>query len=151
VRYQQRWADHCALVTKYETRPPQQPVGYRLSTSVGGDATGEGGGRIICDDPHNVQEAESDAVRKGTTDWFDVVMSTRTNDPKKAAKVIVMQRSHQQDLSGHLLEQGNWEHLCMPAEYEGSTQVTSIGWSDPRKEHRELLWPERFGARGSTP
>ena len=74
-----------------------------------------------------------------------MVMSTRVNDPKTAAKVVVMQRCHQRDLSGHLLEQGGWEHLCLPAEYENSRQVTSIGFADPRTEHGELLWPERFG------
>ena len=93
----------------------------------------------------NVQEAESDSVRKGTVDWWDVVMSTRVNDPRSAAKVVVMQRCHQQDLSGHVLEQGGWEHLCLPAEYEGPGRVTSIGFSDPRTEIGELLWPERFG------
>jgi predicted phage terminase large subunit-like protein len=145
--YQQRWGDRFALTSDQNTkgRFDNNRSGYRLSTSVGGAVTGEGGDRIVCDDPHNVQEAESDAVRKGTIDWFDIVMSTRTNDPKTAAKVVVMQRCHQQDLSGHLLEQGGWEHLCLPAEYEGSSRTTSIGWSDPRKEQRELLWPERFG------
>ena len=78
----------------------------------GGAVTGEGGDRIVCDDPNNVNEVESDSVRRSTNDWFDVVMSTRVNDPKTAAKVVVMQRCHQQDLSGHLLEQGDWEHLC---------------------------------------
>jgi predicted phage terminase large subunit-like protein len=48
-------------------------------------------------------------------------------------------------LSGHLLEQGGWEHLCLPAEYESSSRPTSIGWSYPRHEHGELLWPDRFG------
>ena len=72
-------------------------------------------------------------------------MSTRVNDPRTAAMVVVMQRCHQQDLGGHLLEQGGWEHLCLPAEYEGPSRATSIGWSDPRQEHGELLWPERFG------
>src|SRR5260370_32370681 len=104
------------------TRAHNDRSGYRLSTSVGGAATGEGGDRIVCDDPHNVQEAESDSVRKATVDWWDVVMSTRVNDPKTSAKVIVMQRCHQQDLSGHLIEQGNWEHLCLPAEYAGPTR-----------------------------
>ena len=72
-------------------------------------------------------------------------MSTRVNDPRSAAKVVVMQRCHQRDLSGHLLEQGGWEHLCLPAEYEGPGRVTSIGFSDPRTEPGELLWAERFG------
>jgi len=56
-----------------------------------------------------------------------------------------MQRCHQRDLSGHLLEQGGWELLCLPAEYEGPTRVTSIGFSDPRTQPGELLWPDRFG------
>jgi hypothetical protein len=105
---------------------------------VGGAATGEGGDRLVCDDPHNVQEAESDAVRKGTLDWWDVVMSTRLNDPRTAVKVIVMQRCHEGDLSGHVLEQGGWEHLCLPAEYDATVFKSSIGWTDPREQAGEL-------------
>ena len=120
---------------------------YRLSTSVGGSVTGEGGDRIVCDDPHKVDEVHSDAVRKAALDWWDIAMSTRVNDPKTSAKVVVMQRCHQRDLSGHLLEQGGWEHLCLPAEYEGPGRITSIGFVDPRTEHGQLLWEVRFGTK----
>ena len=59
-----------------------------------------------------------------------------------------MQRCHQQDLSGHLLEKGNFEHLCLPAEYEGPAGVPPrSASSDPRTELGELLWPERFGPK----
>jgi hypothetical protein len=145
--YQRLWGERFALTGDQNTkgRFDNDRSGYRLATSVGGAATGEGGDRLVCDDPHNVQEAESDSIRKGTIDWFDVVMSTRVNDPKTAAKVVVMQRCHQQDLSGHLLEQGGFEHLCLPAEYEGPKCITSIGWSEPREQVGELLWPEQFG------
>ena len=147
--YRARWGHIFSLTgdQNAKTRFDNNRSGYRLSTSVGGAATGEGGDRIVCDDPHHVQEAESDSVRKATLDWWDVVMSTRVNDPKTSAMVIVMQRCHQRDLSGHLLEKGNFEHLCLPAEYEGPTRVTSIGFSDPRAESGELLWPERFGPK----
>jgi len=146
--YQQRWADRFALTSDQnaKSRFDNDRSGYRLSTSVGGAVTGEGGDRIVCDDPNNVGEVESDSVRKTTNDWFDVVMSTRANDPKTVGRVVVMQRCHQQDLSGHLLEQGGWEHLCFPAEFEDSGRVTSIGWSDPRTTHGEFLWPERYGS-----
>jgi hypothetical protein len=145
--YQEHWGDRFALTSDQNTkgRFDNNRTGYRLTTSVGGAVTGEGGDRIVCDDPHNVQEAESDSIRKSTLDWYDVVMSTRVNDPKTASKVVVMQRCHQQDLSGHLLEQGGFEHLRLPAEYEGPPCVTSIGWRDPRDEHGALLWPARFG------
>src|SRR5262245_5883031 len=146
--YQRRWGRVFKLNSDQNTkgRFDNNRTGYRLTTSVGGAVTGEGGDMIVLADPHNVQEAESDPVRRGTLEWYDVVMSTRVNDPRTASKVVVMQRCHQQDLSGHLLEQGGWEHLCLPAEYEGTPCVTSIGWSDPRIQHGELLWPERFGA-----
>jgi predicted phage terminase large subunit-like protein len=145
--YQARWGDRFSLAGDQNTkiRFENNRSGYRIATSVGGSATGEGGDRIVCDDPHNVGEVESDSVRKGTLDWFDVVMSTRVNDPKTTARVVVMQRCHQQDLSGHLLEQGGWEHLCLPAEYEGPKCITSIGWSEPREQVGELLWLEQFG------
>jgi hypothetical protein len=61
--------------------------GYRLSTSVGGSVTGEGGDRIVCDDPHKVDEVHSDAVRQAALDWWDVAMSTRVNDSKTSTMV----------------------------------------------------------------
>jgi predicted phage terminase large subunit-like protein len=99
----------------------------------------------MIDDPHNIVDIESLTVRKGVLDWFDQVWSTRANDPKLTARVIIMQRSHSDDLAGHVLELGGWEHLSIPAEYEGHTRKTSIGWSDPRQQEGELIWPERFG------
>lgn len=145
--YRSFWGDRYSLTTDQNTkgRFDNNRSGYRIATSVGGSVTGEGGDRIVCDDPHNVGEVESDAVRKSVLDWFDVVLSTRVNNPKTAAMVVVMQRCHQRDLSGHLLEKGGWEHLRLPAEHEEPRCITSIGWADPRKEAGELLWPDRFG------
>jgi predicted phage terminase large subunit-like protein len=120
-------------------------TGYRIATSVGGSATGEGGDAIIVDDPHNAQEAQSDTMRENALTWWDETMSTRLNDPKTGAKVIVMQRLHERDLSGHVLEQGGYEHLCLPAEYEVKPFVCLAGLShDQRERAGELLWPERF-------
>ena len=98
-----------------------------------------------CDDPHNSIEAQSDAMRETALTWWDQSMSTRLNDPKVGSKVIVMQRLHERDLSGHVLKQGGYEHLCLPAEYESASKMTSIGWVDPRSRKGELLCPERFG------
>jgi predicted phage terminase large subunit-like protein len=146
--YQRNWGDRFRLTSDQNTkgRFENDRSGYRLATSVSGTATGEGGDRIVIDDPHNVNESESDTIRHSVLDWWDTVMSTRLNDPKTGARVIVMQRVHEDDLSGHLLAQGGYEHLCLPAEYEaGRSMITSIGWSDPRTVDEELLWPERFG------
>jgi len=126
-------------------------LGYRLSTSVDGQLTGEGGDIIVIDDPHNVKEAESEAVRQTVLDWWDQAMPTRLNDPKKGAFVIIMQRVHEADLIGHILsKEDGWDHLCLPARYEHSPihpVKSSIGFADPRTKEGELLWPDRFGER----
>ena len=145
--YRARWGHIFSLTSDQNAkmRFDNNRSGYRLSTSVGGAVTGEGGDRMVCDDPHKVDEVESDTVRKAALEWWDVAMSTRVNDPKTSAMVVVMQRCHQRDLSGHLLEKRNFEHLCLPAEYEGPGRMTVIGFTDPRTEPGQLLWPERYG------
>jgi hypothetical protein len=107
--YQAAWGDRFKLAGDQNAkgRFENDKSDYRLATSVGGAATGEGGDRILVDDPHNVNEAESDNVRRGVLDWWGQVMSTRLNDPKSGAKVIVMQRVHEADLAGHMLEQAD--------------------------------------------
>lgn len=128
-----------------KSRYENDKTGYRIATSVGGSATGEGGDVLVLDDPHNVKQAESDTVRQGVLDWLDMTWSTRRNDPKRSARVIVMQRLHEADVSGHVLSQGGWEHLNLPNEYEPTVMVTGIGWADPRTDDGVLLWPERVG------
>lgn len=145
--YRARWGDRFALAgdQNLKTRFENDQRGELIATSVGGLATGTGGDFVVVDDPHNVQEAESDAVRRSTLEWWDRVMSTRLNDPKTGARIIVMQRVHHHDLAGHVLAQGGYEHLCLPMEYEPTDRVTGIGWADPRTAPGELLWPDRVG------
>lgn len=146
--YQEQWGHVYRLTDDQNAKERYENThrGVRISTSVGGTVLGEGGDILLCDDPQSADEAmSSDAARMSVLAWWQYAWSSRLNDPKTSAKVVVMQRLHQQDLSGHLLEVGGFEHLCLPAEYERSTHVTSIGWSDPRTEQGELLWPDRFG------
>lgn len=145
--YQARWGDRYRLTSDQnaKTRYENDKTGYRIATSVGGAGTGEGGDVVVVDDPISALDAHSATVRQSTLVWWDETMSTRLNDPKTGAKVIVMQRLHENDLTGHVLAEGGYEHLCLPAEYEMTALVTGIGWADPRTEPGELLWPERFG------
>jgi predicted phage terminase large subunit-like protein len=151
--YRERWGDSFRLTADQnaKVRYDNDRGGYRIATSVSGLGTGEGGDRIVVDDPINVKEATSEAVRESTNTWWDETMSSRGNDPRTVAKVIVMQRIHHDDLVGHILEKmksGDGERydlLCLPAEFERAMPPTSIGWTDPRTTPGELLWPERFG------
>lgn len=151
--YQDRWGDRFQLTgdQNAKQRFENDQGGYRLATSVDGALTGEGGSIIGIDDPHNTREIESEAERNAVINWWDEAMSTRLNDPKTGAYVVIMQRLHEQDLSGHVLAKNHpdWTHLCLPMRYEADRHCyTSIGWNDPRAESgQELLWPERFDER----
>lgn len=125
-------------------------LGHRISTSVGGLGTGEGGDIICCDDPHNVMDAESAAVRETTLTWFSETMSTRGNDPKTVARVIIQQRVHENDLTADQLEKGGWDLLCLPLEFEKDHPTpshTALNFKDPRIMDGELLWPGRMGIK----
>jgi len=125
-------------------------TGYRIATSVGGALTGDGGDIICIDDPHNSIEADSSKVREGVLDWWDQAMQTRLNDPKTGAFIIIMQRLHEQDLTGHILANqlgDEWDHLMLPARYEvgaPNPMKSSLGFTDPRTKEGELLWPDRI-------
>lgn len=158
--YQRLWGEQVQLAgdQNAKLRFENTATGYRLATSVGGVGTGEGGDRIVVDDPHNVNEAESEPVRKSTVEWWSKSMSTRINNAEIGAHVIVMQRVHERDLSGYELKEraqdflkkdGEAVHLMLPAEFEKKRQcVTYIRgkefFRDPRKIEGELLWPARF-------
>lgn len=147
--YQERWGDKYRLTTDQNAKTlfENDKTGSRMATSTGAATTGHGGDTIVVDDPHNALEAQSEAIRESTLEWWDQAMSTRLNNPKTGSKVIVMQRLHENDLSGHVLKEGGWEHLCLPAEYEPARIFipTSLGFVDPRQKAGELLWNERFG------
>jgi len=118
--------------------------GWRMATSVGGRATGEHPDRKIVDDPHNAKQAESDAERESALVWFDRTLSTR-GQSRGASTVVVMQRLHERDVTGHILaDLTGYTHLCIPMEYDGVQRKTFLGTYDPRTVKGELLWPEMF-------
>lgn len=152
-RYQDLFGDRFTLTKEGEQLVINDRHGFKVATSVGGVSTGERGTRVILDDPHNVREIESDKVRQDTVDWFATSMSNRLNDMQKSAIVVVMQRLHEEDVSGYILSKElGYEHLCIPAEFEpsrayspeGKKYATSIGWTDPRTDEGQLFWEDRF-------
>lgn len=151
--YRKNWGHRFSMTSDVNTkgRFENDHGGYRLATSVDGTTTGEGGQIILIDDPHNANEVESDLVRVGTIQWWDEVMGSRLNDPETGAYVVIMQRLHQEDLTGHIIhkEHKDWTWLMLPMEHEisrhCSTRVNNEPfWEDPRTEEGELLCPDRF-------
>lgn len=108
---------------KDEFRTEQGGVVY--ATGSEGSITGRGAGgmgdkfqgAIIIDDPHKPGEAASDTMRENVVDWFSTTMESRKNSPDTPI-IVIMQRLHERDLAGYLLDGGNgekWEHLNIPA------------------------------------
>ena len=141
--------------TESEVRTTER--GYRLATSVGGTLTGRGGDIIIIDDPIKPQDAQSKSVREKTVQWYENTLLSRLDDKVHGAIVVVMQRLHLDDLSGHLLERGGFELLCLPAIAEkkqiiqldyGRTHVRSPGdVLDPVREPLSALERQRAAMR----
>ena len=94
--YRDSWGDRFQLTADQneKTQYHNSRRGIMTATSIGGTATGKGGNRIIVDDPHNPVQAESDTQRQRAVDFFLQTLSTRLDDKRTGAIVVVMQRLH---------------------------------------------------------
>lgn len=153
--YRSRWGHRIQITSDQDAKNKFDTVqgGTRISASFGGSVLGRGGDIRIIDDPHKADEAESEVIREGVLRTYDGTLKSRITDPHTSAEIIIMQRLHEADLAGHVLDADeDFVHLNLPAEYEdGRHCVTRIGWEDPRKDDGELLWPDRFGSKELEP
>jgi predicted phage terminase large subunit-like protein len=142
--YQSLWPE-IAMARAGEISFANTKTGNREGVAFAG-LTGGRGDRVIIDDPHSTETAESDAERERTTRIFRESVPSRLNDPVRSAIIVVMQRLHSKDVSGQIeaLRLG-YEHLMLPMEFEPARRCrTSIGFVDPREFDGELLFPDRF-------
>ena len=145
--YQTRWDVQLSGDQNNKAFYANTMAGYRISTSVGGSATGKGGDILIVDDPHNLKTIHSDIIRTEDVRWFFKVWSSRINNKKFDRQIVIMQRGHEDDLTHALLEQGDWTILKLPTEYVPTTWISPLGWKDPRTEEGALLNEERIGPK----
>lgn len=89
--------------------------GFRKATSTGGTFTGRGGDLIIIDDPLKADDAYSEAARDALLEWAKGTLFGRLDNKSQGAIILVQQRQHEDDLSGHMLRTGEWLHLNLPA------------------------------------
>lgn len=141
--YQTLWPVN--LVRAGETSFANDRTGTREGVPFA-SLTAKRGDRLLVDDPHSLDGAESEVEREKAVRRFIEGGQNRLNDQVRSAIVIVMQRLHERDLTGELLARElGYEHLMIPMEFELERRcVTSIGWSDPRSYDGELMDPTRF-------
>ena len=125
-----------------------EKMGFRRAVSVGGSITGDGGNFKILDDPINPKEALSDLSRMEANRWLDQTWSSRGNDPKTCVDILVMQRLHVDDPTGHLLSKGGYKHIVIPQKAEKKTIIIMpITKTKIVREEGELLHEGRFGEK----
>lgn len=89
--------------------------GGRYAATVGGTLTGRGGNWIIIDDPIKPADANSDLIRNKVNDWYGSTLYSRLNDKKSGKILLIMQRTHEQDLTGYLLEsKAGFKQIVIP-------------------------------------
>ena len=113
---------------------------------MGGRLPAGGADFIIIDDPLKPDEALSDTQRKAVNDFYDHTLLTRLDDKNTGCMIVIMQRLHEDDLVGHLLNHGGWKLVRLPAiaeENEIHEIWTLLGLRRVTRRAGECLHPER--------
>lgn len=124
--------------------------GEMIATSTGASVMGESADFIVIDDPHDPEKAMSETERAKALRWYDQQLSTRLNNKATGVIVVIMQRLHQGDLAGHVLELGGWTHVMLPNEAvppKGETVERHVFPMSGRivdRQRDELLHPARL-------
>lgn len=145
--YQSYWAG------VFQMAPDENTQGRFVNDKTGHmtiltSATGMGGDVMIIDDPLAADEAYSDVEREKSITFFRESLTSRLDNPATSKIVIVQQRLHDRDLTGILLKDGGWTHLCLPVEVREEQTVTlpisgKVIYRTPKNKLR-LLDPVRF-------
>ena len=147
--WDERFGERFKFIREGENYYGNDMGGTRLATAPQSTGSGEHGHRILIDDPINAKAADatSGVTLKETNDWYDGTVVTR-GIGLNHARVIIMQRLHEEDLAGHVMELDDWEVLCLPERYEPDHPFV---WpEDPRTVEGELLWPHHRDERASN-
>ena len=145
--FKSRWGTifHIKKDQNLKERYENNHMGMRRATSVGGTVTGQGGDFLIVDDPLSPQMANSATERENANEWYRTTFYSRLNSPKIGVRIIIMQRVHEDDLSGFLLDREtrlNYNHICIPATIDGVVKPKKL---ENFYDDNGLFWDERFG------
>jgi len=128
-----------------------QVGGFRYATSVGGTISGIHGHFILLDDTVNAVDSLSDTMIRNTNDWLDNVIYSRKVDNEVSVVILIMQRLHENDPTGYLLEKNkNIKHICLPAIESDKVQPTALktnyvdGLLDPKRLSKDILEQKRI-------
>ena len=145
--FTERWGHRVRIRAGQNTKVEfaTEAGGVRLVRSMQGGVTGRRGDTLIIDDPQAARDTRySPAYREEMWTKVQGELLSRLNDKARSPIVVVQQRLHTQDVTGHLLELGGWDRLCIPMERRVSVTVPMAlrSWRDPRTDDGESYHPE---------
>lgn len=129
--------------------------GSRQAKGAGAAITGDRGDALVGDDLNDIAAINSDVERLNVNDWWDTAAANRLSDLNTSLRILIQQRIHEDDHTGHILPSGMYHHLVIKQEWEPDTRcecytcknnVQPLGdmvRKDPRKEAGEVLDPVR--------
>ena len=125
--------------------------GFRYATSVGGTISGFHGHFLLLDDPLNAVDALSEVKIKNVNEWIDNVIYSRKVDNDVSVVILIMQRLHENDVTGYLLEKNkNIKHICLPAIESEKVQPVKLkkyyvdGLLDTQRLSKDILEQKRI-------
>lgn len=142
--YQSLWPLSLTSDQNAKTKFENDKTGFREAMAFT-SMTGSRGDRVLLDDPHSVDDANSPTRLKSDIVTFREALPSRVNNDDSAI-VIIMQRLAVGDVSDAALELG-YDHLCIPMRYEKGRSKNTVGNADPRTKSGELMFPERFSEK----
>lgn len=103
--------------------------GFRMSKTTGENITGHKGVVIVVDDPQNPLTAESEIERKKVITYYTRSLYNRLTPINLGVRIVIMQRLHEDDLTGYLLKTDpeSYTHICLPAEISKLVKPLSLG------------------------
>lgn len=121
--------------------------GDRQSYGVGSNITGQKADIIVLDDPLDVHDAQNESNRTTVIDKFENSIRDRLINEIEGAIVLIGHRTHEKDLTNHLLGTGEFYELLLPEEYDPKRATLSpLGYkADPRTKAGEFLRPRQYG------
>jgi predicted phage terminase large subunit-like protein len=116
-----------------------------FAVSVDGAITGRGASFIIFDDPVAIADSANSQKLEQVNERFDGEIMSRLNEPRAGRVLITQHRLHPNDLTGHVLETGGWDHIGLPFIAPKDQEYDLDGRLWYRKKG-ELLRPDAFTA-----
>lgn len=118
--------------------------GGRFATSIEGTLTGRGGNFIIIDDPIKPSETMSENALNKVNEWYRNTLLSRLDNKEEGVIIVVMQRVHENDLTGYLLETPNhWTHVKIP-QIATEDELWEVRDKVYRRKEGELLNPQQM-------